>query len=130
LKKAVYIFLFAFYTFGTLCLPLGDFSLLGEIPEMYSHCKATEDNDMTPIDFITDHLLNIDGIFDKHNHGDEQKPHKPIQSHHPIQTTISFINYVDFSINKFYCFEEKPSIHSMELILSDYITKIFRPPIV
>ena len=45
---------------------MGDFSMLNELPEMYSHCKATEDKDMTPLDFITDHLVNIDGLFDKH----------------------------------------------------------------
>ena len=41
---------------------------------MYKHCKSTEDKDMTPLDFITDHLINIDGIFDKHDNEDEQKP--------------------------------------------------------
>ena len=49
--------------------------MLNEIPEMYHHCKSTEDKDMTPLDFITDHLVNIDGLFDKHENGDEQKPH-------------------------------------------------------
>jgi len=130
LKKTIYIFLFAFFTFGKVCLPLSDFSLLGEISEMYSNCKATEDKDMTPIDFITDHLLNIDGIFDKHENGDEQKPHIPKQSHHYIQTIISIIDSFDFLISKFYYFEEKSSIHLMKFTLSDYITKIFRPPIV
>ena len=56
---------------------MGDFSMLNELPEMYSHCKATEDKDMTPLDFITDHLVNIDGLFDKHENGDKQKPHSP-----------------------------------------------------
>jgi hypothetical protein len=130
LKKALHIFLIAFYTFGTLFFPLGDFSFLGEIPEMYGHCKETEDKDMTPFDFITDHLLNIDGIFDKHKNGDDQKPHKPLQCHHHIQSTILIINPFDYSINTFYCFEEKPSIHWDDSTLSNYITKIFRPPII
>lgn len=130
MKKPIFIFLFAFYTLGTVCLPLGDFSLLGELPEMYSHCKATEDKDMTPIDFITDHLLNIDGIFDKHVNGDEQKPHKSQLRLHRTQTIISIINPFDFSINNSYSLKERTSIHSKKFILSVYITKIFRPPIV
>ena len=130
LRQSINLFLFAFYTFGSFCLPLGDFSLLGEIPQIYRHCKATEDKDMNPIDFITDHLLNIDGIFDKHENGDEQKPHIPLQSHHHQLTTISITNPFDFSINKFYPIEEKPSINWEESPLSNYITKIFRPPII
>ncbi|MEI6882497.1 MAG: hypothetical protein WCK82_14355, partial [Bacteroidota bacterium] len=47
-----------------------------------------------------------------------------------ILTTISIINPFEFSINKFYPIEEKPSIHWEESPLSNYITKIFRPPII
>ncbi len=130
MKKAVNIFLLVFYSFGTFCLPLGDFSMLNDLPEMYRHCKATEDKDMTPLDFITDHLVNIDGLFDKHESGDEQKPHTPIQNHHHGQTTISFIAYFAFSITQFHHTEMKPLIPSVNFLPSDYITKIFRPPIV
>ena len=44
---------------------------------------------MTPFDFIKDHLINIDGLFDKHEDGDDQKPHSPIQFHNQhSQTTF------------------------------------------
>ena len=36
---------------------------------------------MTAFDFITDHLLNIDCLFDAHNKDDEQKPHQPYPLH-------------------------------------------------
>lgn len=74
-KKALSLFLLALYSFGTFCLPMGDFFMLKDISEMYRFCKANEDKDMTPLDFITDHLVNIDGLFDQHANGDEQKPH-------------------------------------------------------
>jgi hypothetical protein len=63
-------------------LPMGDFSALKDLPEQYRHCRDTEDQDMTFIDFITDHLINIDCLFDKHENGDKQKPHSPYQHHH------------------------------------------------
>ena len=66
--KAINIFLLAFYSFGILCLPMGDFSALQDLPEMYQHCQATEDKDMTPLDFVTDHLINIDGLVTSKNH--------------------------------------------------------------
>ncbi|MBK9104061.1 MAG: hypothetical protein IPL92_05705 [Saprospiraceae bacterium] len=130
MKKAVNIFLLAFYSFGTFCLPFGDFSLLQDIPLMYHHCKTTEDKDMTPFDFITDHLVNIDGLFDKHDNGDEQKPHMPNQPQHNGQTQVTFITYIAFSITQVQPIEVKPSIPSVHFLPSGYISKFFRPPIV
>ena len=43
---------------------------------------------MGPMDFITDHLLNLDGMFDKHVHGDPQKPHNPSLVHHQLIPTL------------------------------------------
>ena len=48
---------------------------------------------MTPVDFITDHLVNIDCLFDKHENGDSQKPHTPISLTHK-QTQTFFLTQV------------------------------------
>jgi hypothetical protein len=109
---------------------MGDFSLLTDLPEMYRHCKATEDKDMTAIDFITDHLVNIDELFDNHQNGDEQKPHQPIQNNHHGLTTASFISEFTFSITQFQPTIEKPLFSSVNFFRSDYFSKIFRPPTV
>ena len=108
---------------------MGDFSLLIDLPEIYSHCKATEDKDMTPLDFITDHLVNLDGLFDKHENGDKQKPHSPIQNHHHRSTIVSLINFYSFSITPILSAEVSPLIASTNFSPSDIITKLFRPPI-
>ncbi len=85
---------------------------------------------MTPFDFITDHLLNIDGLFDKHDNGDEQKPHRSNQPEHHGQTQVTFITSIAFSITQFQPIEVKPSIPSVSFLPSGYISKFFRPPIV
>ncbi len=88
MKVAVTILFLLYYLFGSIVLPLGDFSTVADLPDMYHHCKATEDIDLTAMDFVTDHLLNIDGLFDQHDHHDRQKPHKPFHSqfqHHSFQ---------------------------------------------
>ena len=97
---------------------------------MYRHCKATEDKDMTPLDFITDHLVNIDGIFDKHDNGDEQKSHEPKQSEQQGQPTTFVITCFAFSLKQFQPVQVNPSILSDNLLLSNYISEVFRPPIV
>jgi hypothetical protein len=129
LKKLAAILLFCYYAFGTLCLPLGDFSVARDLPEMYAHCKSTEDKDMTAIDFITDHLMNIDCIFDRHDDGDDQKPHTPVQLHHS-QAQITFItqlvkiNFINPSEEHF-----KLPLFSEGIYISGYISEIFHPPI-
>jgi hypothetical protein len=109
---------------------MGDFATIQDLPEMYRHCKATEHADMTPLDFITDHLLNIDGIFDKHDNGDEQKPHQLNPKQHHGQTTVTFITYFTLILAQFHSEIEKLPNFPDNFLPSDYITKIFRPPIV
>jgi hypothetical protein len=128
-KKTVYFFLLVFYSFGTICLPLGDFSVLADLPQMYHHCKTVEDKDMTPIEFVTDHLLNIDGVFDGHQHGDPQKPHQPLQHNHPSQTVCSFSTTYNIAHTEIIEKRIKPILYRTDVILSDYTAKIFRPPI-
>jgi len=75
--RIVFITLFGFYfLLGAVCLPGGNFALVGQLPKMYAECKAHEDKDMNLIDFVTDHLICIDAIFDSHQGNDEQKPHE------------------------------------------------------
>lgn len=130
--KTLLISLLTFYSLGTLFLPLGDFSTLQDIPEMYNHCKATEHRDMTALDFVTDRLINIDGIFDKHKNGDEQKPHSPIKTQHVVPTVaFQAMSIFPLSVKKTYASEKKifPFLSDI-YIVSDYISKLFRPPIV
>lgn len=128
MRKLICILTLVYYSIGSIILPASDFSIIPELPQLYSHCKATEDKDMNLADFITDHLMNIDGIFDQHDNGDEQKPHKnhehqvnnaivflPSPVSIPLTTKITpLLNKIQFADNK-YCF--------------DFVGNIFRPPI-
>jgi hypothetical protein len=118
-----------YYFFGTFCLPQGDFSVIGDLPEMYQHCKATEDKDMTPLDFITDHLINIDGIFDKHDNGDEQKPHTPIQLHHTLAQPTFITQRFEITFQKPLPHKNDFPIYTEGFYFSDFTSFVFRPPI-
>lgn len=85
---------------------------------------------MTPLDFITDHLINIDGIFDKHDNGDEQKPHQPIQYQQYGCSAFSFVSYSPIIFIQFYSREKKQVSLTDNFVLSGFISSIFRPPIV
>lgn len=132
MKNAFKIVIFLYYSLGTLFLPMGDFSTLQDIPKMYNSCKEHEHQDMTPLDFITDHLINIDGIFDEHINGDAQKPHKHFHFKHS--------NALLLFMHEIKTFEFKPSTIKIEseIVISNYKKSIysfnhsfsiFRPPI-
>ena len=58
---------------------MGDFSTVAHLPEMYAHCKETEDPDLNILDFIGEHLMNLDGIFEPHGESDDDdKPHEVV----------------------------------------------------
>jgi hypothetical protein len=64
-----------------------------DLPDMYRQCKTMEDVDMGPIDFLTDHLINFDGAFDKHTNGDQQKPHQSNQTFRANPLLTLFLRY-------------------------------------
>ena len=129
-RQITALLILSYFAFGTFCLPQGNFSTIIELPAMYQHCKATEDKDMTPLDFITDHLINIDCLFDNHTNGDQQKPHSPYSFHQVtqqifftyFQIKLSFNNYTELFSTKLFSFDR--------FLPTEYISKIFRPPII
>jgi hypothetical protein len=127
-NKLICHFLIGFYSLGTLLLPLGDFSFLSEIPQMYRSCQSTEHADMNAFDFITDHLVNIDGLFDKHQNGDDQRPHKSHPVQHRSVSFVSFSTCLTFSIAKPYITEIKKSASGVSFIRDGYLSEVFKPP--
>ena len=124
------LLLFSYYLLANICLPQGGFSALTDLPEMYRHCKATEDKDMTPLDFLTDHLINIDGLFDKHENGDEQKPHAPFQFHHQQAQNSFLVQEFKTAGNNISIVQATIPTYEEHIYLSNYLSLVFRPPIV
>ncbi len=129
MKKAVVILLFSYYSLGTLFLQQGDFSVLSDFPAMFSHCKALEDKDMNLLDFITDHVLNLDSLFDKHENGDPQKPHLPFLIHTANVSNIIFINSFQIIKPPTVLGSRIYSMYVGSIYLNYYSPTIFRPPI-
>ena len=113
---------------------MGDFAMLKDLPEMFRHCKATEDKDLNVFEFLTEHVSPIGQLIEGAEHEQEEdgdKPHEPIQSINCGQTIAFVISQFAFSITQFYHIDVKQHpIHNDTFFPSDYISKIFRPPIV
>ena len=128
IKQCALISLIAYFLFGSLCLPYCDFSYLVELPEMYRHCKATEDKDMGPIDFLTDHLVNFDGAFDKHDNGDQQKPHQSNQTFRANQTISLFVYHPIVTVISPLSQKSEHDVFCESLYSFNYISSVFHPP--
>ena len=128
MAKLLAILLLSYHLFGTMCLPMGDFSMLADLPKMYQHCKATEDADLDVFDFVTDHLIDVDCFFDAHEE-DEQKPHQSSTFGHAAQQ----INFTTPVVDNFF-YEERVIKNIQSVLISNFIptgflATIFRPPI-
>lgn len=132
-KKVIAFFVLVYYALGQLILPCGDFSILPDLPKMYARCKAMEDHDMTPFDFVTDHLVNIDGLFDAHDNGDEQKPHQPFPlQHHQFQVPycLPATPEASLEIGLAMPFQKRISpTYEASALPSAHLGSIFKPPI-
>ncbi|MGX7666014.1 hypothetical protein [Flavobacterium pedocola] len=132
MKRLIVTALLFYYALGTFVLPMSDFSMVTKLPQMYANCKATEDCDMDTIDFVTDHLLNFDGLFDEHGQDDDQKPHQPFQNQ-----TITFQLFApvafEFTLPKNnipYIPKNKIPIISKNIVTDNFTSRKLRPPIV
>ena len=129
MKQILSHFLLCYYLCGIICLPIGDFSTITDLPKMYSHCKLIEDKEMTPFDFITDHLINIDGLFDKHENGDHQKPHNPPPVNHQVIHFYYAMIFSNDGLNSQEVLENIQSTFRNQFYYSDFIKYIFHPPL-
>jgi hypothetical protein len=130
--KVFLTFFLVYWSFGMFILPNGDFSALSDIPTQYQHCKETEDKDLTVFDFITDHLINVDSLFDAHDNDDNQKPHKPFAYSQNLITSIFVVAEKIIFLQKTVTIPTKNifNFHSATHYCFNFLTSIFRPPIV
>src|ERR1700748_2429143 len=84
MRRIIVTLLLAYYSMGTLLVPMGDLTYVRDLPQMYRHCAA-EDPDMDLCDFVVEHLMNI---HDDDEHEPNEKPHQPVFSHSPMQVFV------------------------------------------
>lgn len=129
------IVLMIYYSFGTLFFPMGDLSYALDLPDMYHRC-SDEDPDITPADFVFEHLLNLEDVMAHFENGKEEeheKPHQVSFSHGMAQVLIiTSTRPAPVLSNPAYHF---PAQQQHPVIQDDFIASgcspgIFRPPIV
>ncbi len=129
MTRLIIILFSSYFLLGFLLLQQSDFSMLQDLPAMYQHCKAIEDTDLTPLDFITDHLLNLDCLFDQHDNGDPQKPHIPPQLNHQSYQNVFLLKEIFIQSKTPVKLSQNKHSYFDIFVAQNYIGSIFRPPI-
>lgn len=113
---------------------MGDFSKMGKLADMYTHCK-TEDPDITPVDFVFEHLLNLESLihsFEKQDNKEKEFPHHPVRVNTNVNHVVLNITHFSFFENNSVNEDNEPhsSTTKNPFIPTGYSTTIFRPPII
>ena len=115
--------------FGSIVLPLGDFSLLNELPRMYrAYEKVVSPDEKGILDFVGDYLLNGKDLLG-HNRYDQ--PSKPGSMQFQHAATFAMISHQDEILSKPLLTESVslPKAICLPFSLSDYHSQLFRPPL-
>lgn len=115
--------------FGSMVLPLGDFSMIKELPRMYqAYEKVVAPDEKGIFDFVGDYLLNGKDLLD-HNRNDQPTKQGAVQ----FQGVPSFAIIVQPSLAitapLLLGFGAKPLVHHVPGALSYYHPSLFRPPL-
>lgn len=128
-RIAVYIIGFYFLA-GSLILPLGDFSLLNDLPKMYhSYQKIVAPEECGIFDFVGDYLMNGKVILGHNKNDSPETANSNIQFQHAasfstilnIHTQLTTVFVADASITH-------PDI-SIPVNISEFHKELFRPPL-
>jgi hypothetical protein len=114
---------------GSCILPLGDFSLMNDLPSMYrDYCKLRV-GDPDVLDFIGDYLMGGKDLLGHNREDRSTKSGTPIQYQHQASISLFYATQVPEVTSK-------PGIAAVEypnkrqtLHLSEYHGELLRPPL-
>ena len=129
-KKALAYFFSFYFLLGSILLPLGDFSLIKDLPRMYhAYEKIADPNERGVVDFIGDYLLGGKAIFGHNKNDIPENGQSNIQFQHAAgfcsivsnqsQTITTIV--ADAVITH-------PNI-SIPINTSEFHNELFRPPL-
>jgi len=118
-----------FFLAGSCILPLGDFSLMNDLPSMYkNYCKVTKE-EPDVLDFIGDYLMGGKDLLG-HNRGDKPASSaSPIQYRHQAGISLFYaVQPIQLTVKTEPAAVEYPNC-PQTLHLSEYHGKLLRPPL-
>lgn len=129
-RKSICYFLAILFLTGSIILPLGDFSLISDIPNMYhNYTRITSAEELGVIDFIGDYLLHGKQIFGHNEHDKIPVKGNDVQFQHQASPSNVLINQLSITlfIAPFFILPHRSS--TQVFYTSEYRNELFRPPL-
>ncbi len=128
-RSIVAILLACFFLAGSTLLPLGDFSLMRDIPSMYrSYCKVKAGKP-DPADFIGDYLLGGKDLLGHNSNDASAKSDNSLQFQHQAVFSLMVLFHSKLQSNLFAKLLDKPIISHLLTVTTAYKRTLFRPPL-
>lgn len=129
-KKALAYFISFYFLLGSIVLPLGDFSLIRDLPQMYrAYEKLADPKELGIADFIGDYLMGGKAIFG-HNKNDAQETGK---SNVQFQHAASFCSIVSLHAQTITTIVADAVITHSDISIpvntSEFHSELLRPPL-
>jgi len=130
LRKITCYFLTFFFLMGSVIFPLGDFSLMRDIPKMYqNYTKITSGEEMGVIDFVGDYLLHGKDIFGHNEHDKTPAKGCDVQFQHQASSLNIVVNQILQTLFIVPASVLTHPVFTQGSYTSDYRNKLFRPPL-
>lgn len=130
IKKITTSLLALYFLTGSVLLPLGDFSLMKELPKMYkAYQKLAPHEEQDIFDFVGDYLLNGKAILGHNKHDTPESSQSGVQYQHAASFCSMVV--VHFQLNVV-AVSEHTIIHkqtNLPVNTSDFHPELFRPPL-
>jgi hypothetical protein len=130
IKKLIALWMACFFLAGSVLLPLGDFSLLRDIPGMYhNYKKITTADELGVIDFIGDYLLQGKEILGHNKHDKPESPVNSAQLRHQANSIQVLIPNFPLSAIKITESQKAFNICNKPVVTTGYTRELLRPPL-
>lgn len=130
IKRIAALFLGFYFLAGSVVFPLGDFSLMRDLPSMYrSYTKIALPQEVGIIDFVGDYLLHGRDLLGHNSRDKSESTAKGLQFQH----TNNHLNFVVAAVQVYMPAPGEGYIaaipHRKLFLTTDYSHAVFRPPI-
>jgi hypothetical protein len=115
--------------FGSIALPLGDYSMIKELPQMYqAYEKVVSPDEKGILDFIGDYVLNGKDLLGHNQHDQPSKP-GALQFQGSPSFAVTLQPSLTLTQPLLLKSGTKPFRHHFTIAISDYHPSLFRPPL-
>ncbi len=129
LTRVATLMLACLFLAGGTLLPLGDFSLVADLPGMYQTYTKVVKEEPDVIDFVGDYLLHGKELFGHNKHDASPRDESGLQFQHQANSLTVVVFQSGFELHHLPAILESYPLQRDHIHTSDYQNELFRPPL-